>query len=422
MLFTEPTFLFFLYAGLYAGWLLLTRKKAAFARITGFLMGISALVHPQGFVYVGIPFAMLGLQFLIARGREERLALVRIAGWLVVAFALVIALFVVPVWMATGETPVGSKALRNLVGGEDLAGHDPQRAVQRVQSLDESGEHRAVIQEVGETSIVGYILEHPVELAGRVYRNLGRLDRDVLQQAIRPFQLSGIQTFFEVIVVLGVLGVPWRRKELGSQLYLLTILSYVIAWEALFFFHERLLLPVLPVFLIWGGVGITQLGGWIKATLKNLDVPWLRERSYALVAWLAMLVLCSVFVINYIRLKAQLIDETAIHQQSIGIWMRENLPSDIKVMTDNPFIPYYFFTGSQQCLIVPYAEYDKFIHYAHKNHVDYIVLTEWRIVGWEYPIKELFDDEIAYKDLSLVKEWEFTPGQRARLFKLESVN
>ncbi len=91
-------------------------------------------------------------------------------------------------------------------------------------------------------------------------------------------------------------------------------------------------------------------------------------------------------------------------------------------MSDNPFTPYYFFSGSQQYLMVPYAEYNKLVHYARKNQVDYIVLTEWRIVGWEYPIKELFDDEIAYKDLSLVKEWEFAPGQRARLFRLEPVN
>jgi hypothetical protein len=415
MLYVESTFLFLLYAGLALAWLLLKRKTVGCALMTGFLMGMSACIHPQGSAYIGIPLITLMLQFATVKA-GNRLVLARLTLALLLAFAIAVVPFYLMVGATGGQTPVGSKVLVNLIGGEDIDATDPQRTVERMRSLDEDGSELGIRSEMRETSVASYIFNHLGELASRCYRNLGKLDRDILQQAIRPSQLTGTQTLFAIFVVLGVFGVPWRKETAGSQLYLLTIVAYVFALQAIFFFHTRLVLPILPVFLIWAASGIAQLGTWIRRTLMNLGFQSFGD--YPTLFWTALLILFSLFLVNNLRLGNAFVDPVAVHDKQIGLWMKAHLSQDTTIMTDNPYVPFYFFDGRQRYVALPYDTCERVVGYAQANQVDYVVVTERRVVDLHYPCG-FFDDSAAISDLELVKEWELAPPQNARLFRVE---
>jgi hypothetical protein len=198
---------------------------------------------------------------------------------------------------------------------------------------------------------------------------------------------------------------------------LLAIVFYNIFSNALFFYHERLLFPIIPVILIWAALGSVRLGRWMKATLGGLGLQ-LSHRSFVQLGWALLIILSLLFVANDFRLAGQSYAITALYEKEMGIALRSYVPQDARIMADNPFIPYYFFEDQQDYRFVPYAEPDALISYAIANEVEYIIITDWMTTDLGFPIAELFESSLP-EDLKLIHEWMFDSGHRARLFNLE---
>ena len=419
MLFTESSLLFFLWSGLLAGWLTLSSARPLYAVTAGLLLGVGAAFHPQGTVYILIPLLLLFLQCMKPPGGQGQRRQVTAFTSLILGFALVYGAFNWAVGQASGGVPLGGKLLPNLVYGEDMDASNPQRTVSQLWKLDENGSTLALDAKISATSVAQYVLQHPGQLISRAYRNLGKLDRETLLNAIRPSQVSGSQALFAALVVLGLFGAPWRRQEAKAQVYLALIVACNILSNAFFFFHERLIVPVLPAFLIWAALGVVRLGHWVTATAQNLWPQHTRiSRLSVYAGWTALLLLCGVFTLNYFRLQPELIDHQLAHQRDVGLWMQENLPQDATLMTDNPFTPYYYYKGVQKFVMTPYAPYEQFMTYARSKDVDYVFLSEWVTTAWEFPIRDLLESGVSHEGLDLVHEWTFQDGKRARLFAL----
>jgi hypothetical protein len=416
MLFTESVFLLLLWTGLYAGWRGIMDRKPGAGLISGLLLGLAATAHPQGIGSVFVPLALAGLQF-VQRGRDSWRRLVWSAGLLLLGFGFLVGAFTLAVRLEWGQSPWSSKTLPNLIAGEDHDAYDPARTARYLWTVDESGQGYGVDAAAAETSVLGYILAHPLELAGRMYRNLGRLDREILQSALRPSQFTGAQTLFAILVGLGLFGAVWSKRTVPAHLYLGTVVAFNFLSNSLFFFHDRLLLPIVPAVLIWCALGMLHLGGWFGAMLGNQEAQPHLNRRLALAGWAVFLTLCLVLVANYVRLAPTLIG-SPVHEKEVGLWMRENLPQNVRLMADNPYTAYYFYTGTQAYVRTPYENYERFIAFAQEAKVDYLLLTEWVIVDWDFPIKHLFGLTLPEEDLELLKEWRFESDQRARLFRV----
>jgi hypothetical protein len=162
-------------------------------------------------------------------------------------------------WMRTGESPFSSKAVANLVVGEDVGDYSAARSAQRTLSLSPGSSDQAFSQEVANASLLGFVASHPTEMIGRIYRNLGKLDREVLIAALRPSDFSGAMICFFALAVLGLFGMPWTRENAGLHLFLAAVVVFGITSTSLFFFHPRLVLPWLPAFIVWASQGTKNL-------------------------------------------------------------------------------------------------------------------------------------------------------------------
>lgn len=419
MLFTESTLLFFLVTAFWSSWLAITTARLAPALLAATAFGVAASIHPQGLGYVSVLVAGLAVTLLAAKTKQKRLHVVGVGAASILVFGMVVALFAAPVYTVTGQTPWASKTLPNLIFGENMDERNPARIVRTLWTID--GPAQSPDAEQGETSALSYILNHPVELANRVYRNLGTLDREVLMSAIRPSQLSGAQALFFGLVVLGLFGMAWNRQTAQAQAFLCWIVAYNFLSNALFFFHDRLLLPVLPVFLVWAAVGVVNFGNWLGAIVSNLQLRRVLPRRHLRMAgWAALLLLLAVFVLNYFRLQPELVSQNLVRQRDVGSWMQENLPQTAVLMTDNPVTPYYFYTEMRQFVMTPYASYEQMVAYARNRNVNYILLSDWVTRDWDFPYKDLLRVEPTDVELELVHEWNFDDGLRARLFALQS--
>lgn len=389
--------------------------------MAGLFFGLAGLAHPQGVGYVVILLLIGAGKILLAPSKRQRYGQIRQAALLALVYGSTIAAFYIPAFVVTGQTPLSSKTGINLIIGDDMDEFDLARTAQSMYSLDDEGNRSRVGAESQNISLFSYILQQPTEMAARIYRNLGNLDRQILPEATRPSQFSGAQSLFAILVVLGILGQPWSKVGSGSHLYLGAFLAYAIMSNSLFFFHQRLVLPIIPLLLIWAANGLVFSGKWLDVTMKNMGIAQFQNLGYVqkkYLAWGLAIGLLVILGVNNYRTESYYFSPTGLYQIEMGEWMKDRVPQDIRLMTDNPFVPYYFFDVQQDYIILPHETCDRIINYAHQRGVDYIAVTEWRITGWQYPCTDFFSDSVTTDGLYLIHEWEFDSDRRARLFRL----
>lgn len=420
MLFTEPTYMFFLYAGLLLVWVLIARPNRLIALAAGVLIGIASLVRTEGVVYfLGVFTMLVTVAFFRRNTAGLRLSVSSVLVF-AVAFLAIAGSASFWMWSKTGETPFASKSTVNLLIGEDVGEYDVQKASQRLLSLSPDAATLAFPDEVDNTSFVAYLASHPLQLLGRAYRNFGLLDRQVLILALRPSDLSGATIAFFALVTLGLFGAPWRRPTIGIHLYLLLIVLIGIASYVLFFFHVRLILPVLPVFILWASQGVVNFAQWATISWRawpsgesaeRLALPSVDRRSLLLGLAVSLLML-----FNNLRTAEYYVDPLTQAYKSAGLWLKAHLPPQQVLMADNPFAPYYYDSG--EYVVLPYAEWQATVDFARKNQVQYILVTQATATGADYPQAGAFFSGSFPPEIELVAEFPVSSAGVIRVFKL----
>lgn len=420
MLFTEPTYMFFLYTGLLLVWVLLARPNALTALAAGVLIGVASLVRAEGVVYfVGVFTVLVAMAFFGRNTANSRLPVFSVLVF-AVAFAATAGSASYWMWSKTGETPFASKSTVNLLIGEDVGEYDVQKASQRLLSLSPDAATLAFSTEAANTSLVDYLASHPLQLLARAYRNLGLLDRQVLVSALRPSDLSGATLAFFALVTLGLFGTPWRRHTFGIHLYLLLIVWIGIASYVLFFFHARLLLPVLPVFIVWASQGMVNFSQWATISWRAWSSGESAERhalpSADRRALLLGLSLSLLMLFNNLRTAEYYVDPLTQAYKTTGLWLKAYLPPQQVLMADNPFVPYYYDSG--QYVVLPYAEWPATVDFARKNQVQYILVTQATVTAADYPQADALFSGAFPPEIELAAEFPVGSAGVIRLFKL----
>jgi len=175
MLFTEATYLFFLYSTFYCAWVGLNQKEWRYTTLAGICAAVAVLVKMEGILYL---FLLL-IFYLLAVVFSSTVPLRRVSAVNAIAFISASLFTLLPViastTMITGESPLSSKASVNLILGEDVGDYSPARAAQRMLSLSANAEQFTFAEEAAGFSFIDYVVTHPKELVARVYRNLGNI-------------------------------------------------------------------------------------------------------------------------------------------------------------------------------------------------------------------------------------------------------
>jgi 4-amino-4-deoxy-L-arabinose transferase-like glycosyltransferase len=236
--------------------------------LAGLFMGLGSLARTEPLLYVLIFGAILvGTRF--AARQFQVLPDLRRFGLTVLVFAVIVAPYVIWLSAIAGKFTFELKSAPNYVTDTQMqAGKDIYDASYGIdESLKETGGYFG--------STVTEALKHPPPLSARLKHIAHKLPSSV-QETIRAFtkRASLGSPWLFALVVLGLFGVPWPRRQVPRQLFLLTIIGVAaVALGMIYYVAVRYFLLSFVFLLIWAAQGLIRLTAWSKETIWGERAP-----------------------------------------------------------------------------------------------------------------------------------------------------
>lgn len=370
---TESTFLAFWLLGLWAAWRSLARRSDRAALASGLAFGAAYLVRPEGLFWWAL-FAGATMGLALGRRHSWRLAVLSAVGFWVLAvpYVLYLSLQVGSLTLSgkTGITTVISlaDATHGTVVGQDAGS-----------ALDSTGQEILWhSMERFRYSLLSALVEQPAATARRVLANW----REAAAAAIDP--LVGLPAL--LLAALGLFSQGWDRRrwrENGFWLAALAPLTVVL----LFHVQPRLLVPFVPIVLVWTSQGIWHLERW------SLDstAPWPLLQRWA--RWTAPLVLTALLILS---LRGQGIahrtgqDSLFPSHREAGLWLAAHSRPGEPVMTRNAEIGLY---ADRPLVALPNASWEQVLAYGRRRGAVYLVLDDWEVTRLRPQLAFLLDPD-----------------------------
>jgi 4-amino-4-deoxy-L-arabinose transferase-like glycosyltransferase len=221
----------------------LARRSPGLALVTGVLGGLATLARPEGMTYLVLGWGVLVCAWLTLQPgwslRQAMLALFALS----LAWLLVIAPYSALVWRQTGQWHWSGKMGITLAWGESVGQEQPAVFIDRF--LTE------LRPEALPTSLLGYLLTHPLEMLRRIAINLHHLDKYALP-ALLPS--GGL-----ILVGFGLFRLRWSRSSIRPEWLLVAALLPAMG-TLLFLASARYLTPLIPVLSLIAAIGLGRMG------------------------------------------------------------------------------------------------------------------------------------------------------------------
>lgn len=356
---TESLFMAFLFAGLWATWRLLHSGQWPAAVLAGLAFGLSYLTRPEGLVW-------WALFWLIAAGLSLRSR----RGWrglflYTLAFVVIAAPYVLYLYrntgrfMLSGKTGITAAMSVPIVEEGNALGNDYGAL------LDSSGQEILWLSpERYQIGLWDVIRADPSGELRRVASNL----RKMVHFLVTPL----LGTAMALLVVLGLWGNSWGRQRLRAEAFLLASLL-PLGVVPLFHVQPRLLVPWVPIALIWAARGLAHLLAWGRDTLA----PWPRLRPLHL-AWVA-LVIVLVLLGNLWQQRVDALAGQAsltFSHKVAGFWLAEHTAPGSVIMTRDSEIGVY---ADRPVVPLPNATWPEILAYGRARDARYLVIDTWEI-------------------------------------------
>ena len=382
---------------------------------TGALAGLALVTRPEaGAAIVAILFGFLRRGRTI--GYRSVLPAASLFATMVLSFVLARALLVHQYFGSWDFG--GTKGAANLFVG--LARTDTEK--ERVATEITPEGHSALAKVTEETTLLRFASENPGLLARHIRANLGEFAASSLR--VFPFVplVGGRPALWEggwppmmaflalCLSAIGLVGLglsvaaprpPWLVATTpflyGAGLILLNI-------------HDRLVVPLVPLFLVFLAHGLA------RAT-KRLVAPGAGVR-FGLAAGAGLLGTFSALGLQ----RAPALDYSAdpVIQRITGQWLAARYPQDTTFMTSAPCVDFYFHDAAHEGLEVsiPWARYSRVIEVARHEGVRLIVAPEWHLRAARHPAAdELLGPEGSHPGLQLVGDL-VEEGKRVFIYEL----
>ncbi|HFQ95562.1 MAG TPA: hypothetical protein ENK30_03220 [Anaerolineae bacterium] len=356
---TESLFMGFLFAGLWAMWRALRAASWRHAALAGLLLGFSYLVRPEGLIWWAW-FAVILAGVTLYKRRSWRPFLLYLALFLILALPYLAYLYQhTGHIILSGKTGLTAAMSVQIVEEGNALGNDYGSL------LDSTGQEILWFSpERFQISMLGVIRSDPAGAFRRIVVNLKKAAR-LLLDPLLGLALAGLLAF-------GLWARPWPRERIPAEGFLLAALL-PLAVVPLFHVQTRLLVPWVPVALIWAARGLDALMRWAGDTLR----PWPRLRPLGLL-W-AGLVLLTVILL---QVRGQVAMAQAgqraysfSHNQAAQ-WLAENAPPGAVVMTRNAEIGVY---ADRPVIPLPNAAWPQILAYGRARNARYLVIDDWEM-------------------------------------------
>lgn len=392
---TEPPYYFFVYSGLLMTLLAMRRERAWFYALAGVCFGLAYLTRPEAIAYLAIGGGILALVKLGEKRLFERATLVGLSLY-VVGFLLFFMPYAYYVYRETGSWMVSEKAGVTFVTCLGLSEGDTGAFDSATWGLDSTGcEVFFFSRESYDVSMIDVIRAYPAEFMQLLVRNVRRFVGSLLSTRLFSFYLLPLMglAFFKT---------AWNKARVKGELLLLASMTPVAVF-LLFFIQDRYIATLLPVLVIWLGLGAYELGVWLKGTVENLLGDRLLKLGNLRKALLAIptMALILFFAVLQPRIIQQYtnIGSFRPEHKTVGLWLRDNASRDSVVMSRYPAIAFYADTRWEP---TPNAEYAQVLDYARFNRVDYFVLDEGETHDLRPQLAFLLDEGTVPPELELI--------------------
>jgi 4-amino-4-deoxy-L-arabinose transferase-like glycosyltransferase len=392
---TEPPYYFFVYSGLLMTLLAMRRERAWFYALAGVCFGLAYLTRPEAIAYLAIGGGILALVKLGEKRLFERATLVGLSLY-VVGFLLFFMPYAYYVYRETGSWMVSEKAGVTFVTCLGLSEGDTGAFDSATWGLDSTGcEVFFFSRESYDVSMIDVIRAYPAEFMQLLVRNVRRFVGSLLSTRLFSFYLLPLMglAFFKT---------TWNKARVKGELLLLASMTPVAVF-LLFFIQDRYIATLLPILVIWLGLGVYELGVWLRGTAENLLGDRLLKLGNLRKALLAIptVALVLFFVVLQPRTIQQYtnIGSFRPEHRTVGLWLRDNASRDSVVMSRYPAIAFYADTRWEP---TPNAEYAQVLDYARFNRVDYFVLDEGETHELRPQLAFLLDEDTLPPELELI--------------------
>lgn len=417
---TESPYMLFILTGIYAAYrcglgISSTGKPWGWAALMGLAFGLGYLTRPESLLFLAVMLVYLGLVWLFRKPRHWRgLGRLASAGAVaVVALALTALPYVRFLHQATGRWVLSGKAGTSMDIAWAFANRSQALHDQAAASLDSTGQETLWLSpEAFDSSISGWITADPQRFATLIRRNL----RDSVDVLFGP---ELFQPWLTMLVVLGLVGQPWTRRQMrGQALLLLALTPLASLWMV--FIESRFMVVYLAISLVWAGAGLARLMHWANATIRTAlggSLNDVRRWPATAAAALPLGLIVAAMLWNGVQTAQREIPRLPFYRLEAARWLAEHTPAAAPIMTRNTETALY---AGRPIIAFPRASWEQARAYAQARGAHYLVIDEWEISEvrpYLMPLLDLTDDK-PLPGLTRVQTYEH-PGRTTMLFRID---
>ena len=375
---TESLFLLALWSGIWAAWRMLNgpslaRPAGPFGRpgwqaglAAGLAFGTSYLIRPEGLLWWAA-LAAVAVVLVIRRWRQGtagRQGILLGGGAALAVYLVAFLVLAAPYWLYlyhyTGQFLLSGKTGITLLQAGNLMGDVGT-------TLDSSGDEVLWLSperyRIGVTSVAE---ADPVGLLRRFVANVRSAPGTVLSTLIPLYLIA--------FIALGLWALPWNRRRLKAEgFWLICLLPLLIV--PLTHMLSRLLLPLVPIALVWAGFGVQRLIAWGEGTMTATSPATRPAYRVAKRLWPALVI--GLLVVLSLRGQSSAEREgqasiTPSHKEA-GLWLAATSRLGEGIMTRNTEIALY---ADRAPVDFPNAPLDQVLSYARGHNAHYLVVDD----------------------------------------------
>ncbi len=256
----------------------------------------------------------------------------------------------------------GLKGTANLIIGDSF--YDTVALETLVHEVDSSGrtKYHALLEDGRAWE---YVLSDPKALVRRIVKN-AYYDLASSSRVLPPVPMSmpvPVRALLFVLAAYGVLAC-WRRAEDVAAI-VLGAFVLTTAPLLLFFIHDRMVLPLAPLFCLAVAFALADLAG---------RSSFLRALVYA------SLIVCLFMSVRWVQQTPTIYATDPVVQKEAGLWLRATQPQSIRLMSYDPFTPFYFYDDNPlpHYMSLPLVHTPaELVDIARLQKADVIAVAEW---------------------------------------------
>lgn len=394
---TESLFMAWLFAGVWAVWRALRDADWKSYALAGLAFGLSYLTRPEGLIWWAW-FALILAGVIRYKRRSWRPLILYLVLFLVLALPYLTYLYQhTGHIILSGKTGLTAAMSVQIVEEGNALGNDYGAM------LDSTGQEILWFSpERFEISMLGVIRSDPAGALRRTIVNLKQAVR-IMITPLLGLTLTGLLAF-------GLWARPWSRERIPAEGFLLaTLLPLGIV--PLFHVQARLLVPWVPIALIWAARGLDVVMRWAGETLA----PWPKLRPLGWI-WAGVVVLAVMLSLG----KGQVTTAQAgrrtysfSHNQAAQ-WLAENTEPDAVVMTRNAEIGVY---ADRPVIPLPNATWPQILAYGRARNARYLVIDDWEMRTVRPQLQFLADPATAPPEVTFLASFS-DPNRTTFIYKL----